>query len=146
MSTNGSRPEENSFILEGLTNDNPLQGLTIINGPGVAGDAATHHAALMPSRNSTSRKIPRPNTEGRTEHSSTLASNPAQTAFTAPHTLSDATARGTRAITSTRRRSLSGRFPCNNLARPWGRIIKDKLFFFMGYEGERYADGKYFRG
>jgi len=44
MSTNGSRPEENQFILEGLTNDNPLQGLTIINGPGVAGDAAT----LMP--------------------------------------------------------------------------------------------------
>ena len=41
MSTNGSRPEENTFILEGLTNDNPLQGLTIINGPGVAGDAAT---------------------------------------------------------------------------------------------------------
>ncbi|HEV2201574.1 MAG TPA: hypothetical protein VGR73_17275 [Bryobacteraceae bacterium] len=41
MSTNGSRPEENSFVLEGLTNDNPLQGLTIINGPGVAGDAAT---------------------------------------------------------------------------------------------------------
>ena len=41
MSTNGSRPEENQFILDGLTNDNPLQGLTIINGPGVAGDAAT---------------------------------------------------------------------------------------------------------
>ena len=28
MSTNGTRPEENQFILDGLTNDNPLQGLT----------------------------------------------------------------------------------------------------------------------
>jgi hypothetical protein len=41
QSTNGIRPEDNQYIVDGLTNDNPLTGLTIINGPGVAGDAAT---------------------------------------------------------------------------------------------------------
>jgi outer membrane receptor protein involved in Fe transport len=41
QSTDGIRPEDNQYIVDGLTNDNPLTGLTIINGPGVAGDAAT---------------------------------------------------------------------------------------------------------
>lgn len=41
MSTNGVRPEENGFLIDGLTDDHPLLGITIINGPGVAGDAAT---------------------------------------------------------------------------------------------------------
>src|SRR6202043_3885514 len=41
QSTDGLRPEDNQYIVDGLTNDNPLTGLTIINGPGVAGDAAT---------------------------------------------------------------------------------------------------------
>jgi hypothetical protein len=41
QSTNGSRPEDNGYIIDGLTNDHPLTGLTIINGAGVEGDAAT---------------------------------------------------------------------------------------------------------
>jgi carboxypeptidase family protein len=41
QSTNGSRPEDNGYIVDGLTNDHPLTGLTIINGAGVEGDAAT---------------------------------------------------------------------------------------------------------
>jgi Carboxypeptidase regulatory-like domain len=41
QSTNGIRVEDNQYIVDGLTNDNPFTGLTIINGPGIAGDAAT---------------------------------------------------------------------------------------------------------
>ncbi len=41
QSSNGSHPEDNGYIVDGLTNDHPLTGLTIINGAGVEGDAAT---------------------------------------------------------------------------------------------------------
>jgi outer membrane receptor protein involved in Fe transport len=41
QSTNGSHPEDNGYIVDGLTNDSPLTALTIINGAGVEGDAAT---------------------------------------------------------------------------------------------------------
>jgi outer membrane receptor protein involved in Fe transport len=41
QSTNGSRPEDNGYIVDGLTNDHPLTALTVINGAGVEGDAAT---------------------------------------------------------------------------------------------------------
>jgi carboxypeptidase family protein/TonB-dependent receptor-like protein len=41
QSTNGSHPEDNGYIVDGLTNDHPLTALTVINGAGVEGDAAT---------------------------------------------------------------------------------------------------------
>ena len=116
MSTNGSRPEENQFILDGLTNDNPLQGLTIINGPGVAGDAAT----IMPIDAIQEVKIeenPKAEYGGKPGPSSMLESSPGQTAFMARLTLLAVTVRWMRGTTSTTRLCPNGPWPLNSMAR-----------------------------
>jgi len=144
MSTNGSRPEENSFVLEGLTNDNPLQGLTIINGPGVAGDAATvmpldaiqelniqeNPPAEYGGKNGAYVNIGvKSGTNG--FHGTAYAfgrdsAMDARNYFNPPPQL---------------QRSVSlQQFG----ATVGGPIIKDKLFFFGGYEGERYQIGNLF--
>src|SRR5208282_1690440 len=41
QSTNGVRPEDTSFIVDGLTNDEAFMGLSVTNAAAVAGDAAT---------------------------------------------------------------------------------------------------------
>src|SRR6266436_794973 len=40
-STNGLRPEDNVFLLEGMNDDEPYTGLSIVNGDTLAGDAST---------------------------------------------------------------------------------------------------------
>ncbi|MGA2889253.1 MAG: carboxypeptidase regulatory-like domain-containing protein [Terracidiphilus sp.] len=40
-STNGTRAEDNAYIVEGLFNSEPFSGQSIINGAGIAGDSAT---------------------------------------------------------------------------------------------------------
>ncbi len=144
MSTNGSRPEENQFILEGLTNDNPLQGLTIINGPGVAGDAAT----LMPLDAIQEVRIeenPKAEYGGKTGavvnvgiksgtnnlHGTAYAFG-RDTAFDA-HNFFDAPGQPKRPVGLEQYGATVG-----------GPIKKDKLFFFMGYEAESYSVGNRF--
>jgi len=144
MSTNGSRPEENQFILEGLTNDNPLQGLTIINGPGVAGDAAT----LMPLDAIQEVRIeenPKAEYGGKTGavvnvgiksgtnnlHGTAYAFG-RDTAFDA-HDFFDAPGEAKRPVGLEQYGATVG-----------GPIKKDKLFFFMGYEAESYSVGNRF--
>lgn len=144
MSTNGSRPEENTFILEGLTNDNPLQGLTIINGPGVAGDAAT----LMPIDAIQELNI--------------QENPPAEYGGKGGAVVNVGIKSGTNSLHGTayafgRDSAWDARNyfnPTPQEQRPvslqqfgataGGRIIKDKLFFFVGYEGERYSVGNSF--
>ncbi len=144
MSTNGSRPEENQFILEGLTNDNPLQGLTIINGPGVAGDAAT----LMPLDAIQEVRIEEnPKAEyggkpgavvnvgikaGTNNVHGTAYAFGRDTAFDA-HNFFDAPGQPKRAVSLEQYGATIG-----------GPIKKDKLFFFMGYEAESYTVGNLF--
>jgi hypothetical protein len=41
QSTNGGRPDENVYLIEGLNNDEPFSGMSVINGATVAGDAST---------------------------------------------------------------------------------------------------------
>jgi hypothetical protein len=144
MSTNGSRPEENQFILDGLTNDNPLQGLTIINGPGVAGDAAT----IMPVD-----AIQEVNIE----------ENPKAEYGGKPGAVVNVGIKsGTNSIHGTayafgRDSALDARNYFNDTSEPkravaleqygatvGGPIKKDKLFFFLGYEAESYSVGNLF--
>jgi len=144
MSTNGSRPEENQFILDGLTNDNPLQGLTIINGPGVAGDAAT----IMPID-----AIQEVNIE----------ENPKAEYGGKPGAVVNVGIKsGTNSIHGTayafgRDSALDARDYFDNTSLPQkavaleqygatigGPIKKDKLFFFLGYEAESYSVGNLF--
>lgn len=144
MSTNGSRPEENQFILEGLTNDNPLQGLTIINGPGVAGDAAT----LMPldaiqevriEENPKAEYGGKPGAvvnvgikSGTNSVHGTAYAFGRDTAFDA-HDFFDAPGQPKRPVGLEQYGATIG-----------GPIKKDKLFFFMGYEAESYTVGNLF--
>jgi hypothetical protein len=145
MSTNGSRPEENTFIIEGLTDDNPLQGLTIINGPGVAGDAAT----LMPIDAIQELNI--------------QENPPAEYGGKPGAVVNVGIKSGTNGVHGTayafgRDSAWDARNyfnPAPNPQRPvalqqfgataGGPIKKDKLFFFMGYEGERYSVGNNFQ-
>ena len=144
MSTNGSRPEENQFILDGLTNDNPLQGLTIINGPGVAGDAAT----IMPIDAIQEVKI---------------EENPKAEYGGKPGAVVNVGIKsGTNSIHGTayafgRDSAMDARNYFNDTSQPkrsvaleqygatvGGPIKKDKLFFFLGYEAESYTVGNLF--
>jgi hypothetical protein len=144
MSTNGSRPEENQFILEGLTNDNPLQGLTIINGPGVAGDAAT----LMPIDAIQEVKIeenPKAEYGGKPGavvnvgiKSGTNSVHGTAYAFGRDSALD---ARNYFDVTALPKRSVALE---QYGATVGGPIKKDRLFFFMGYEAESYSVGNLF--
>ncbi len=144
MSTNGSRPEENTFIVDGLTNDNPYQGLTIINGPGVAGDAAT----ILPIDAIQELHIEE--------------NPPAEYGGKAGGVVNVGIKSGTNGLHGTayafgRDSIWDARnyfIPPPNPQRPvgleqfgataGGPIVKDKLFFFVGYEGERYTVGNTF--
>jgi hypothetical protein len=144
MSTNGSRPEENQFILDGLTNDNPLQGLTIINGPGVAGDAAT----IMPIDAIQEVKIeenPKAEYGGKPGavvnvgiKSGTNSIHGTAYAFGRDSAMD---ARNYFNVTSQPKRSVVLE---QYGATVGGPIKKDKLFFFLGYEAESYSVGNLF--
>ncbi len=41
QSTNGMRPEDNTYIVDGLTNDNPFDAFSVVNGPAIVGDSVT---------------------------------------------------------------------------------------------------------
>jgi hypothetical protein len=144
MSTNGSRPEENQFILDGLTNDNPLQGLTIINGPGVAGDAAT----IMPIDAIQEVKIeenPKAEYGGKPGavvnvgiKSGTNSIHGTAYAFGRDSALD---ARNFFNVTSLPKRAVALE---QYGATVGGPIKKDKLFYFLGYEAESYSVGNLF--
>jgi hypothetical protein len=144
MSTNGSRPEENQFILDGLTNDNPLQGLTIINGPGVAGDAATIMPidAIQEVRIEENPKAEYGGKPGAVVNvgikSGTNSIHGTAYAFGRDSAMDarnyfDDTSLPKRAVALEQYGATVG-----------GPLKKDKLFFFLGYEAESYSVGNLF--
>ena len=141
QSTDGIRPEDNQYIVDGLTNDNPLTGLTIINGPGVAGDAAT----ILPIDGIQEVNI--------------LENPPAEYGGKPGGVVTVGIKSGTNRIHGTA--YAFGRdtaFDARNFFNPAGTpqrqvgleqygatiggpIKKDKLFYFLGYEAESYSVG-----
>ncbi|HEV7966953.1 MAG TPA: TonB-dependent receptor [Candidatus Acidoferrales bacterium] len=141
QSTDGIRPEDNQYIVDGLTNDNPLTGLTIINGPGVAGDAAT----ILPIDGIQEVNI--------------LENPPAEYGGKPGGVVTVGIKSGTNSIHGTA--YAFGRdtgFDARNYFNPppapkrevgleqygvtiGGPIKKDKLFYFLGYEAESYDVG-----
>jgi hypothetical protein len=141
QSTDGIRPEDNQYIVDGLTNDNPLTGLTIINGPGVAGDAAT----ILPIDGIQEVNI--------------LENPPAEYGGKPGGVVTVGIKSGTNSIHGTA--YAFGRdtgFGARNFFNPppnpqrdvaleqygvtvGGPIKKDKLFYFLGYEAESYNVG-----
>jgi hypothetical protein len=141
QSTDGIRPEDNQYIVDGLTNDNPLTGLTIINGPGVAGDAAT----ILPIDGIQELNI--------------LENPPAEYGGKPGGVVTVGIKSGTNSIHGTayafgRDTAFDARNYFNPAPAPkrqvgleqygatiGGPIKKDKLFYFLGYEAESYSVG-----
>jgi len=141
QSTNGSRPEDNGYIVDGLTNDHPLTGLTIINGAGVEGDAAT----ILPIDAIQEFKV--------------LENPPAEYGWKPGAIVNVGLKSGTNNIHGTAyafgrsdafdARNYFDQAPAVNTpieleqfgATVGGHIKKDKLFYFLGFEEERYTLG-----
>ncbi len=140
-STNGLRAEDNAYLVDGLFNSEPFSGQSIINGAGIAGDSAT----ILPVD-----AIQEFNVE----------ENPRAEYGWKPGAIVNV---GLKSGTNTAHGSAYafGRdtpFDARNYFNPTtqaknprnleqfggtlgGAIVKDKLFYFGGYEGQRYTVG-----
>lgn len=140
-SSNGVRPEENSFLIEGLENIEPFSGQSIINGDLLAGDAAT----ILPI-------------DAIQEFN--LEVNPSAEYGWKPGAIVNVGLKsGTNRIHGTayafgRDDSFDARNYFNPVGTPktpveleqygatvGGPIVKDKLFYFGGFESQRYTVG-----
>ncbi len=141
QSTNGGRPDENVYLIDGLNNDEPFSGMSVINGATIAGDAST----ILPID-----AIQEFNVE----------ENPKAEYGWKPGAIvnvglksGENTIHGT-AYAFGRYDSWDARNyfnPVGTVKQPidlqqfgatvGGAIKKDKLFYFLGYEGLRYSVG-----
>ncbi len=156
QSTNGSRPEDNGYIVDGLTNDHPLTGLTIINGAGVEGDAAT----ILPIDAIQEFKVlENPPAEygwkpgaivnvglksGTNSIHGTAYAFGRSEAFDARNYFNPVPAAGNCVISGPQPLAACNKTSVNLEqfgATVGGPIKKDKLFYFLGFEEERYTLG-----
>ena len=143
-STNGLRAEDNAYLVDGLFNSEPFSGQSIINGAGIAGDSAT----ILP-------------VDAIQEFN--VQMNPsAQYGWKPGAIVNVGVKSGTNKIHGTayafgRTTALDARNYFNTVPNPktprqleqfggtmGGAIIKDKLFYFGSYEGQRYTVGNSF--
>ena len=141
QSTNGLRPDDNVYLIDGLANNEPWTGMSIVNGETLAGDAST----ILPLD-----AIQEFNTE----------ENPrAEYGWKPGGVVNVGLKSGTNSLHGTayafgRDGALDARNYFNPAPAPkypialeqfgstvGGPIKKDKIFWFMGYEGQRYNVG-----
>ena len=140
-SANGLRAEDNAYLVEGLFNSEPFSGQSIINGAGIAGDSAT----ILPL--------------DAIQEFNLQQNPPAEFGWKPGAIVNVALKSGTNRFHGSG--YAFGRdtpFDARNYFNPipqtknprnleqfggslGGAIIKDKLFFFGGYEGQRYTVG-----
>jgi hypothetical protein len=142
QSTNGLRPEDNLYMIDGLDNDEPFSALSVINGAAIAGDAAT----ILPID-----AIQEFNTE---------ENPPAEFGWKPGAIVNVGLKSGTNHLHGTAYAfGRSDSFDARNYFNPGpqaplnveqfgatvgGAIKKDKFFYFLGYEGQRYTLGNSF--
>ncbi|WP_263366525.1 TonB-dependent receptor [Edaphobacter bradus] len=139
-SANGLRAEDNAYIVDGLFNSEPFSGQSIINGAGIAGDSAT----ILP-------------VDAIQEF--TLIENPSAEYGWKPGAMVNVALKsGTNALHGTayafgRDTPLDARNYFNTVSSGeknprnleqfggtvGGPILRDRLFFFGGYEGQKYS-------
>jgi Carboxypeptidase regulatory-like domain/TonB dependent receptor len=140
-STNGLRAEDNAYIIDGLFNSEPFSGQNIINGAGIAGDSAT----ILPV--------------DAIQEFNLMENPPAEYGWKPGAIVNVAVKSGTNELHGSAygfyRDTI---FDARNFFNPAGSpktprslkqfgatvggpIVKDKLFFFGGYEGQRYRVG-----
>src|SRR5438270_7578608 len=140
-SANGLRAEDNAYLIDGLFNSEPFSGQSIINGAGIAGDSAT----ILPVDSIQEFKLQQ--------------NPPAEYGWKPGAIVNVALKSGTNSLHGTayafgRDTPLDARNFFNPVSQPknprnleqfggtvGGPLIKDKLFFFGGYEGQRYSVG-----
>ncbi len=143
-SNNGLRAEDNAYIIDGLFNSEPFSGQSIINGAGIAGDSAT----ILPIDS--------------IQEFNVQEDPPAEYGWKPGATVNVALKSGTNSLHGTaygfyRDTIFDARNFFNTVGSPetpralkqfgttvGGPILKDKLFFFGGYEGQRYKVGNSF--
>src|SRR5437016_1521768 len=141
-SSNGLRAEDNAYLVEGLFNSEPFSGQSIINGAGIAGDSAT----ILP-------------VDAIQEFN--VQQNPSAEYGWKPGTIVNVGLKsGTNHIHGSayafgRNTPLDARNYFNTVASgaknprnleqfggtAGGALVKDKLFYFGAYEGQRYTVG-----
>src|SRR6202790_1200996 len=144
QSANGIRPESNAYLVDGMTNDEPFSALSVINAPGLTGDAVT----VIPI--------------DAIQEFNTQMNPKAEYGWKPGVTVTVGLKSGTNHIHGTAYAfGRSDRFDARNYFNPspqpkvpldfkqfgatgGGAIIKDKLFYFVGYEGQRYSVGNSF--
>src|SRR5579864_4600618 len=144
QSANGVRPESNAYIVDGMTNDEPFSALSVINAPGLVGDAVT----VIPI--------------DAIQEFNTQINPKAEYGWKPGVTITVGLKSGTNRIHGTAYAfGLSESFDARNYFNPapqpktpldfkqfgatgGGAIIKDKLFYFVGYEAQRYTVGNSF--
>jgi len=142
-STNGLRAEDNAYVIEGLFNSEPYSGQGIINGAGIVGDSAT----ILPI--------------DAIQEFNLIENPPAEYGWKPGAIVNVALKSGTNGLHGTayafgRDDVLDARNFFNPAPNPkitaleqyggtvGGPIVKDKLFFFGSYEGQRYLLGNTF--
>jgi len=139
-SANGLRAEDNAYIVDGLFNSEPFSGQSIINGAGVAGDSAT----ILPV--------------DAIQEFTLIENPPAEYGWKPGAMVNVALKSGTNALHGTayafgRNTPMDARNYFNSVSSgeknprnlvqfggtAGGPILKDKLFYFGGYEGQRYT-------
>src|SRR3984893_10282667 len=144
QSANGIRPESNAYVVDGMTDDEPFSALSVINAPGLTGDAVT----VIPI--------------DAIQEFNTLINPKAEYGWKPGVIVTVGLKSGTNTIHGTayafgRSDSFDARNYFNPAPQPkvpldfkqfgatgGGAIIKDKLFYFVGYEGQRYSVGNSF--
>jgi hypothetical protein len=141
-SSNGLRAEDNAYLIDGLFNSEPFSGQSIINGAGIAGDSAT----ILPIDS--------------IQEFNVVQSPPAEYGWKPGVNVNVGLKSGTNNLHGSaygfvRTTALDARNFYNTVASGkknprnlkqfgatlGGPIVKDKLFFFGGYEGQRYSVG-----
>ena len=140
-SANGLRAEDNAYLVDGLFNSEPFSGQSIINGAGIAGDSAT----ILPVDS--------------IQEFNLQQNPPAEYGWKPGAIVNVGLKAGTNSVHGTA--YAFGRdtpFDARNYFNPVGQtknprnleqfggtaggaLIKDKLFYFGGYEGQRYTVG-----
>src|SRR5215470_5045927 len=145
-SANGLRAEDNAYLVEGLFNSEPYSGQAIVNGAGIAGDSAT----ILPI--------------DAIQEFNLQQNPPAEYGWKPGAVVNVGLKSGTNTLHGTaiafgRDGAMDARNFFNTAPNPklprtleqfggslGGAIVKDKLFFFGSYEGQRYNVANSFGG
>ena len=144
-SANGLRAEDNVYLIEGLFNSEPFSGQSIINGAGIAGDSAT----ILPVDSIQEFNLQQNPPAEYGWKPGAIVNVGLKSGTNSPHGTAYAFGRDS-ALDARNYFNTVDSGPKNPHTLEQyggtlgGAIIKDRLFFFGGYEGQRYEVGNSF--